>query len=125
MREGPTRRPYAHRWPLDGVLVGVGTLRVLRELFCPHIGPIGTPVRAWDVSLWCGVTPAGVTRAFERLEGASIIELARPATRERAATYRLRSDHPLYRRFGELFTTERATAPRTPRRPVAGQSPVS
>jgi len=50
-------------WPLDKVLVGVATLRTLREVFLQR----GVDLRAWDVTQSCGVSPQGAADALDRL----------------------------------------------------------
>lgn len=116
-REGPTRRPRAREWILDDVLVGVGALRVLRELL-GESGAAGRPVRAWDLAIWCGVSRQGATSVLERLERCGLVEQARPPRRDRAATWRLVSDHPLCGPLLELFDAERRLARISGRRNV-------
>lgn len=107
--EGPTRRPRAERWPLDGVLVGVGTLRVLRHLFRDvDLFPTGE-VRAWDAALHAGVTPQGAAAALERLARAGLVVRLPVWSRTNGQVYRLDPRHPLVDPLRELFAIESQT----------------
>ncbi len=112
MREGPTRRPAAHKWPLDGILKGVGTLRVLRELYRPHLRHWTHPARPWDIALWSGVTPQGTARILERLMKDGVVELWTHPAPGYAPTYRPVRDHPIREPLNELFAAERLLVPR-------------
>lgn len=50
IRRGLRREPEGG-WPLDRLFVGVGTLRVMREMVKLAQDFPGTPQRAWDVAL--------------------------------------------------------------------------
>lgn len=82
-------------WPLDEVLVGVGTLRTIRELIRQDRRSGGEAARAWDLALWCGITVPGATKSLERLHGASLVTRVPPDRTWRAAAYRLNTAHPL------------------------------
>lgn len=103
-REGPARRAKAVEWPLDGILVGVGTLRVLRELFSGR--PRWWGSRAWDLAGWCGVTTQGATRALERLEETGLVFRSESPEPGRACSWWLRRKHPLYEPLRALFEAE-------------------
>ncbi len=115
LRRGLRPKPM-DGWPLDDVLVGVGTLRTMRELFrqndeAPREGP-----RAWDLALRCGVSAQGAADSLERLERAGLV---RALTRERpwrARGYRLKRHHPLVVPMRQLFEAERSVARREDRR---------
>lgn len=104
IREGPTRRAKGIEWPLDGILVGVGTLRVLRELFSGRPAVWGS--RAWDLSMWCGVTTQGAGRALERLEARGLVWHVDSADPDRAPSWGLQPSHPLYDPLHDLFRAE-------------------
>lgn len=102
-REGPTRRPLGFEWPLDGILVGVGTLRVLRELYVGEPDDFGH--RAWDLAAWCGVTTQGAGKALERLGTVGFVYPSDPPP-GRAPSWWLDRGHPLCRPLGDLFRAE-------------------
>lgn len=104
--EGPTRRPTARAWTLDGLLVGVGTLRVTRELFRRY-NEGDVDVRAWDLSFWGGVTPTGAAGALERLERQGLVERVRPARGVDPTTWGLVPSHTFYAPLRDLFAAER------------------
>lgn len=95
-------------WPLDALLVGVGTLRTLRELFRQFDRSCPEPLRAWDVALWSGVTPQGSIKAMDRIHEAGLVSVHPPDRPWRAVRYRLEPDHPLVAPLGRLFETERS-----------------
>ena len=93
-------------WPLDDVLVGVATLRTMRELFRQDADPeLGCP-RAWDLALWSGVTPQGATEAVRRLVRAQLVSEVPTDRPRRAAGYRLDRLHPLVPPLSRLFALE-------------------
>lgn len=99
-------------WPLDQVLVGVATLRTLRELFrhragpADPAGPAAPAPRAWDLALWSGVTAQGSTEAMRRLFRAELVDEVPPDRTHRAVGYRLDRSHPLVRPLSRLFELE-------------------
>lgn len=109
MRKG--RRGLAHvpegGWPLDRVLVGVGTVRTLRELVLGRAGEFDGPRRAWDVALWSGVTPQGSIGCMERLHRAGLLEELPPDRPWRACRYVPVTGHPLWPPLADLFRAER------------------
>jgi len=100
-------------WPLDKVLVGVATLRTLREVFLQR----GVDLRAWDVTQSCGVSPQGAADALDRLARAGLVETIPSPGPGYARSYRLDPSHPLAPSLGELFSEERRVAPRGRLRP--------
>ncbi|HKK07763.1 MAG TPA: hypothetical protein VKA44_02645 [Gemmatimonadota bacterium] len=140
-RISPRRRGLGFRppegWPLDDLLVGVGTLRTLRELIRrereerrragagrrPEATSTGliAPFRPWDVALTCDVTPQGATKVMDRLHR---LELLRrfPAERYgRADGFLLDRSHPMAPGLVRLFEEEsvvlgRRHPPRSPAR---------
>lgn len=100
-------------WPLDHVLVGVATVRTLRELFTQAVGPNGYTVRAWDLGLCTGVSPQGSANSLERLRRAGLVR-AYPSPPGCAPRYGF-VDHPLLDPLGRLFAAElRASAELVP-----------
>jgi hypothetical protein len=107
-------------WPLNHVLVGVGTLRTLRELYRrQHASsfPDPDPVRAWDLAQRAAVTVQGAANSLERLEEAGLVQAFPPRRHGGAARYRLDPSHPLVPPLDRLFRTERRMLP--PHRPFA------
>lgn len=112
-RKGLRRVPRGG-WPLDGLFVGVATLRTTRELFqqakeWPRDAP-----RAWDLALWNGVSPQGSADALERIERVGLATALRPRHPGRAPGYRLEWRHPLARPLAGLFKAEWFLAHRYP-----------
>ena len=103
-RRGLRKEPEGG-WPLDHVLVGVGTLRAVREIY--RQGWDGYPVRPWDVSLWCGVTPQGAINAMRRLHAIGLVEECPSETWWGGTRYRLVLEHPMYECLRDLFAGER------------------
>lgn len=115
MRTGKKRglRPRPEGgWTLDGVLVGVGTLRTMRELFRQEQNRFASPPRAWDLALWSGVSPQGAADALKRLERAGIVTALSPTRRGYAPAFRLELGHPLTAPLRELFRVESLLARR-------------
>lgn len=104
-------------WPLNHVLVGVGTLRTLRELFHRQDPPGRSPLRAWDVALRSEVSVQGAAESLERLAKAGLVEELPPAASGRASRYRLNPHNPLTPPLARLFQVERRMVPRP--RPIA------
>lgn len=103
-------------WPLDSVLVGVATLRTMRELFrqCDELRKRAAKptagaelLRAWDLSLWSGVTPQGSIVAMRRLAEAGLVRPLPPARPGKAVRYRLDRRHALAAPLARLFEMER------------------
>ena len=92
-------------WPLDGLFVGVATLRTMRELFLQ--APSGS-VRAWDLALWSGVTPQGSADALERMCRAGFVQ-GFPSEPGHAARFLL-AGHPLVEPMSRLFDAEAVMA---------------
>lgn len=122
----PKRPRSGHRWkppggwPLDEVLVGVATLRTLRELFRRQGGPHPPdpePLRAWDVALRSPVSVPGAAASLERLEASRLVTALPPRTTAGAERYRLDPAHPLLLPLGRVFEAERRMVP--PPRPYA------
>lgn len=109
------RRDPSGGWPLDGLLVGVGTLRTTRELFRWDGEP--GPVRAWDLALWSGVSPQGAADSLERLNRLGLLKVFPSGHPMRATAYRLDWSHPLVSPLDHLFKTERTMVPRPSYRP--------
>lgn len=109
-RRGRTRRGLRPEprdgWPLDGVLVGVATLRTMRELFRQLAEPTDPP-RAWDLALWSGVTPQGSIDAMDRLHSAGLVVELPPSAPHRAPAYRLDPGHVFVDPLTRLFEIER------------------
>lgn len=99
-RVGLTRDPPGG-WPLDGILVGVATLRILREL-CAR----GDWHRPWDLHLRTGVSPQGAADSLVRLEGAGLVKAGTRNVPDEATWYGLAHDHDLVPALGDLFATE-------------------
>lgn len=93
-------------WPLDRMLVGVATLRTMRELFLQDIEFSREPRRAWDLSLNNGVTPQGSAESMLRLAGEGLAREVPPREARRAMGYRLERGHPLAGPLGHLFKVE-------------------
>lgn len=110
-RSGNRRDPQGG-WPLDRVLVGVGTLRTMRQLFHRQRGPEADPLRAWDVALHTSVSVPGATDSLERLEREGLVEVLPPKGPGGASRYRLDALHPLHGRLNQLFQAERRLVPR-------------
>ncbi len=102
------RRPPPGGWPLDGVLVGVGTVKTLRELVLLREETTMGPVRAWDAALWSGVSVQGSTGCMKRLHRAGLVASLPPDRPWRARRYRLDTGHPLAGPLIHLFKAERA-----------------
>lgn len=99
-------------WPLDHLLVGVATLRTIRELLIQDFeSKEGTP-RAWDLALWNGVTPRGSANSLERLHRLGYVHELPPERPWRAVRYRLARGHPLVAPLRQLFDAERLMCPR-------------
>lgn len=114
-RKGLRSKP-AGGWPLDQVLVGVGTVRTLRELILEAgRSSRSAPRRPWDVALWSGVSVQGSGDCLERLRRAELVRRFPPDRRGRARRYRLDATHPLARPLIGLFEAERIEARRTGR----------
>lgn len=96
-------------WPLDHILVGVATVRTLRELFTQAVSPHGYTVRAWDLALGTGVSPQGSANSLERLRRAGLVD-AYPSPPGYASRYGL-VDHPLLDPLSRLFDAERRACP--------------
>lgn len=114
-RRSDTRWEPAGGWPLNHVLVGVGTLRTLRELYRrQHSSHSPDPdlVRAWDVAQRAAVTVQGAANSLERLEEAGLVQAFPPRRCGGAPRYRLDPCHPLVPPLGNLFRTEKRMVPR-------------
>ena len=96
-------------WPLDRILVGVATLRTIRELLRQAVSPHGYVVRAWDLSLCTGVSPQGSANTLERLYREGIIGVASsdPGCARRYGLI----EHPLLEPLNALFAAERDAFP--------------
>lgn len=103
-------------WPLDDVLVGVGTLRTMRELFRQHDEAPREGPRAWDLALRSGVSAQGSADSLERLERAGLVTALARERPWRARGYRLKRHHPLVVPMRRLFEAERSVARRRDRR---------
>lgn len=99
-------------WPLDRVLVGVGTLRTMRAIFHRQGGRDPDPLRAWDLALRANVSVQGAADSLQRLEREGLLEAFPPADPGGAARYRLDATHPLHRPLARLVETERRMVPR-------------
>lgn len=108
------RRDPPEGWPLDALLVGVGTLRTLRELYRQFDRPCPEPLRAWDIALWSGVTPQGSIKAMDRIHRAGLVSVHPPDRPWRAVRYRLEPAHPLVDPLGRLFEIERSASRKSP-----------
>lgn len=105
---GYRRRPDGD-WPLDDVLIGVKSLRTLRELMRQENQERRrppSPRRPWDVALWCGVTPQGSAEILDRLHRLGMVERFPPSARGRARRFRLARKHPLVAPIERLFDDE-------------------
>lgn len=110
------RRKPEGGWPLDDILVGVATLRTIRELFRQNDEtPLSRP-RAWDLALWSGVTPQGSANSLERLERAELVRALAPERPWRAPGYSLELSHPLTTPMMGLLEAERSMIHRRRRR---------
>ena len=89
-------------WPLDQILVGVATLRTLREL-----SRSPTPLRPWDFSLQTGVSPQGTADALKRLLELGLVAEHPSSEAGRASRYRIEKSHFLREPLGWLFAAER------------------
>lgn len=94
-------------WPLDRLLVGVGTLRTTRELMRRSRGEHAGPLRAWDLALRSQVTVQGSSNAVDRLEAIGLISIVRCAGPGRAKEFSLVHPHPLTAPLAHLFHAER------------------
>jgi hypothetical protein len=96
-------------WPLDRILVGVATVRTIRELLWQCVTPHGYAVRAWDLSLCSGVSPQGSANTLERLRREGLVDVLRsdPGSARRYALV----EHPLLEPLGWLFSDERKAYP--------------
>lgn len=103
-------------WPLDDVLVGVATLRTMRELFRQHDEAPRQGPRAWDLALQSGVSAQGSADSLDRLERAGLVTALSPERPWRARGYRLERHHPLVVPMRRLFEAERSVARREERR---------
>lgn len=108
-RRGLRRRPEGG-WPLDGLFVGVATLRTAREQFKQSREEPESQPRAWDLALWSGVTPQGSADALDRLHRSGLVTIASPRTRWRAQRFQLDREHPLYAPLARLFDAEETLA---------------
>ncbi len=88
-------------WPLDHILVGVATLRTIRELYCHP-----ESLRPWDLSLRTGVTPQGTANALKRLRELGFVAEHPPRETGQAFRYRLDRSHFLREPLGWLFSAE-------------------
>lgn len=88
-------------WPLDHLLVGVATLRTLRELVRGR-----SRGRAWDLSLRTGVTAQGSADSLARMERLGFVYTV-PADPSSAPRYVLDRSHELHTPLAELFAAER------------------
>lgn len=95
-------------WPLDRVLVGVATLRTLRELIRQDAEDAGRPPRAWDLALRSGVSAQGSANSLERLSEAGLVTELIPTRPARAPAYRLDRTHPVVASMARLFEAERS-----------------
>jgi hypothetical protein len=93
-------------WPLDRILVGVATVRTLRELFRQAVSPHGYTVRAWDLALCTGVSPQGSANALARLRDVGLVR-SDPGC---APLYGL-VEHPLLAPLDLLFQAEARACP--------------
>jgi len=89
-------------WPLDQVLVGVATLRTLRE-----VSRRSVPLRPWDISLQTGVSPQGTADALKRLSGLGLVAEHPSSEGGRASRYCIEESHFLREPFGRLFAAKR------------------
>ena len=96
-------------WPLDRILVGVATVRTIRELLRQAVSPRLYTVRAWDLSLCSGVSPQGSANTLERLYREGLVRVV-PSDPGCARRYAL-VEHPLLRPLGRLFADEREAYP--------------
>ena len=106
IRRGLRREPDGG-WPLDRLFVGVGTLRVMREMVKLTRDFPGTPQRAWDVALWSGLTPQGAAKSLARPNHLGLVRRRRPDPGH-APSFRLDLDYPLIGPLIDLFDAERA-----------------
>jgi len=67
----------------------------------------GEILRAWDLSLWSGVTPQGSTVVMRRLAEAGLVHQLPPARHGQAVRYRLDRRHFLSDPLARLFELER------------------
>lgn len=102
-------------WPLDHLLVGVATLRIIRELFRHDRGPFRVPLRPWDLSLWSGVSPQGAADSLKRLHRLDLVEAFLSRRIGDATAYRFDHTHPLCSPLERLFAVERAMCEPIPR----------
>jgi hypothetical protein len=65
-------------------------------------------LRAWDLSLWSGVTAQGSSEALERLQGSGLVKAYQPDGPGHAPRFRLAGDYPLLRPLTILFEEEQA-----------------
>ena len=96
-------------WPLDRILVGVATVRTIRELLRQAVSPHAYTVRAWDLALCSGVSPQGSANALARLHREGLVR-AVPSDPGCAHRFGL-VEHPLLRPLGQLFAAEREAYP--------------
>lgn len=108
MRRRGLRLDPPDGWPLDKLLVGVATVRTIRDLLRLDREWSSEPVRAWDLSLRNGVSPTGSANSLERLRRLDLVRVVSPPRRRHAATFRLNRDHPLAVPLDRLFGAERA-----------------
>ena len=102
---------------MNHVLVGVGTLRTMRELFRRQVGVGRFPLRAWDVASRIPVSLPGAANSLERLERVGLVEALPPRRPGGAPQYVLDPSHPLVEPLSDLFAVERGMMP--PHRPFA------
>ena len=95
-------------WPLDRILVGVATLRTIRELL-RQASSYDSTVRAWDLSLCSGVSPQGSANTLERLFREGLVDVL-PSDPGCARLYGL-VEHPLVQPLRNLFAREREAYP--------------
>lgn len=96
-------------WPLDRILVGVATVRTIRELLRQCVSPHGYATRAWNLSLCTGVSPQGSANTLERLYREGLVGVL-PSDPGSANWYAL-VEHPLLGPLAQLFADEREAYP--------------
>ena len=106
-------------WPLDYILVGVATLRTIRELYCHS-----ESLRPWDLSLRTGVTPQGSAHALKRLCELELVAEYMPREPGQAYRFRLEKSHFLFKPLGWLFSAEEDDVKRLAREARHGISPT-
>ena len=99
-------------WPLDRVLVGVGTLRTMRAIYYRQGGRDPDPLRAWDLALRANVSVQGAATSLERLERETLLEAFPPLGPGGARRSRIDPTHLLCGPLARLFEAERRMVPR-------------